>query len=56
MFWFLLLVALSSAYLVCYIVHCCRRRTPLPAVGASLLLTLPLALLAVFVSIMLQTR
>lgn len=54
MFFYILLIALAAAYLVCYIVHCFRCRTLLPAVGAIVLLTLPVTLIVVFVSIMLQ--
>lgn len=55
MIWFMLILALAMAYLVCYTVHCFRRRYVCAAIGAMLLNILPLLLLVAFVSIMLQT-
>lgn len=52
---FMLLLALSMAYLICYAAHCFRIKRVRAAIGA-LVLTAPSALLILaFVSIMLQT-
>lgn len=55
MLWFVAALLLSAAYLVCYTAYCFRRRNTRAAIGAIALIALSGALIAVFVSIMLQT-
>lgn len=52
---FSLILALSATYLICYTVHCFRRKNVRAAIGAILLTMLPALLIAAFFSIMLQT-